>query len=106
MSVLAARVATYVRHHLSEPIRTADLAGALYMNRSRLSTNFRKEQGITLTDFIWQVKILEAQRLLEHSDWPLSSIASYLGFSSQSHFCRIFRNITGTSPGEYRNRKP
>ena len=57
---------------------------------------------MTLTDFILGEKIEEAKRLLRYSDKSLTLIADYLGFSSQSHFTRIFKKYRGQTPREYR----
>ena len=95
-------VIRYIRHHLSEPVKTQDIADALYMSRSRLSTRFHEEMGLSLTDYIRAMKITEAKHLLRNTDKNLSAIASYLGFSSQSHFCRVFHQETGMAPTEYR----
>lgn len=102
---LAQRVTTYIRHHLSDPFRTEDVAQALHLSRSHLSTRFKKEQGIDLTDYIQQVKVNEAKHLLRHTDRSLLTISNYLGFSSQSHFSRVFKAVTGAAPGDYRKQK-
>ena len=101
-SVLVAKVSNYIQKHLSEPIKTSDIAKALFMGRSRLSTNFKKETGINISDYIMQIKIDEAKRLLRYSDKSFSTISLYLGFSSQSHFSKVFKEKTGTTPFEYR----
>lgn len=101
-SKLALSVANYVQKHLSEPIKTKDIADALFMGRSRLSTNFKAETGIELSRFVAMMKIDEAKRLLRYSHKPIVSIALYLGFSSQSHFSKAFKSLTGVSPNEYR----
>ena len=46
----------------------------------------------------------EARRLLDYTDKSLTSISSYLGFSSPSHFSRVFKKYTGMLPSEYRGR--
>lgn len=104
-SELAQKVASYIQHHLSDPIRTEEIAQALHLSRSYLSTRFKKEQGIDLTDYIQQVKVNEAKHLLRHTDRSLLTISNYLGYSSQSHFSRVFKAVTGTAPGEYRKQK-
>ena len=101
---LTADVANYVQHHLSEPISVEDIAQTLFMSRPYLSKKFRQESGQTLTDFILREKTEEAKRLLCYTDKPLSAISVYLGFSSQSHFSRVFRKYSGQNPGEYRER--
>lgn len=100
-SRLTADVANYVRHHLSETVSVDDMAREFFMSRPYLSAKFKKETGKTLTDFILNEKTEEAKRLLRYSDKSLSSISSYLGFSSQSHFIRVFRKYAGVTPGEY-----
>lgn len=95
-------VIRYIRHHISEPINTEDIASALYMSRSRLSTRFHAEMGISLKDYIRSMKISEAKHLLRHTDQNILGISTYLGFTSQSHFCRVFKEETGVSPAEYR----
>ena len=101
---LSLDVANYVRHHMSEPVRVENLAGELNISRPYLSAKFRKETGQSLTDFILGEKTEEAKRLLSYSDKTSSAIAAYLGFSSQGHFCRVFRTYAGMTPNEYREK--
>jgi AraC-like DNA-binding protein len=98
---LSLDVANYIRHHLSEPISVERMAEEFYISRPYLSAKFKKETGQTLTDFILSEKAEEAKRLLRYSDKSLLAISSYLGFSSQSHFIRVFRKYAGVNPGEY-----
>lgn len=99
---LAIDVANYIRHHLSEPITAEGIAKDLYLSRPYLSRKFIEETGESLTSFILKEKTEEAKRLLRYSDKTLTAISNYLGFSSQSHFSRVFKKFTGSAPGEYR----
>ena len=101
-SPLVTEVISYLRRHLSEPVSVEKLARHLGRGRSRLSTDFKKETGEKLSDFILKQKIEEAKRLLAYSDKSCVDIALYLGFSSQSHFTRTFKKIALTTPNEYR----
>lgn len=103
-SKLAMDVANYVQHHLSEPITAEAVAKELYLSRPYLSRKFIEETGESLTDFILKEKTEEAKRLLRYSDKSLTAISSYLGFSSQSHFSRVFKKYAACPPGEYRER--
>ncbi|MGN1100161.1 MAG: helix-turn-helix domain-containing protein, partial [Christensenellales bacterium] len=93
-SKLVTDVSNYIQRHISEAITTEDIAAHLFISRSRLSTKFKAESGINLSDFIMHEKVDEAKRLLRYSDKSLLSIASYLGFASQSHFSLVFRKLT------------
>ena len=58
-SELVKNVASYIRHHLSDAIKTEDIAAALFVSRSHLSTRFKQETGLNLTEYIHYVKISE-----------------------------------------------
>ena len=99
---LGTDVANYVRRHISEPVNTERMARELYLSRTHLSAKFKKETGMTLTDFILSMKTEEAKRLLRYSDKTAAAIGDYLGFSSSGHFSRVFRKYADMTPGEYR----
>ena len=103
-SQLVLAVTRYIQHHLSEPISTEDIAKQLYLSRPHLSQKFKKETGLTLTDFILQQKTREAKRLLRYTDKTSAAIGFYLGFSSQGHFSRVFQKYAGCRPKEYREK--
>ena len=104
VSKLTLDVANYVQKHISEVISTDEMADALFMSRPYLSKKFREETGMTLTDFILGEKVREAKRLLSYTDKSLIAISVYLGFSSQSHFARVFKKYAGLSPSDYREK--
>lgn len=101
-SKLLMDVANYIQHNLSSTITVEDIANSLYLSRPYLSKKFKKETGISVTEFIHRQKIEEAKRLLKYTDKSLLSISIYLSFSSQSHFTNIFKKLTGQLPKEYR----
>lgn len=101
-SKLVTEVANYVQQHISDAITTEAIAKHLFISRSRLSTKFKAESGMNLSQFIAREKIDEAKRLLRYSDKSLLSISAYLGFASQSHFSLVFKKVTGKTPHEYR----
>lgn len=101
-SKLAIDVSNYIQHHLSEPITAEDIAKELYLSRPYLSRRFIEETGMSLTVFILKEKTEEAKRLLRYTDKSLTAISNYLGFSSQSHFSRVFKKYVNCAPGEYR----
>ena len=103
-SKLMIDVVNYIRHHISEPITVEKMAEALFMSRPYLSRKFIEETGESLTDFVLKEKTEKAKRLLRYSDKPLTAIGAYLGFSSASHFSRVFKTYVGSTPSEYREK--
>ena len=73
-------VANYIQQNLSSPITVENIAEALYMSRPYLSKKFKKETGISVSDFIHRQKIEEAKRLLKYTDKSLLSISIYLSY--------------------------
>lgn len=102
-SKLLMQVTNYVQHNISKPLDVDALARSMFISRTHLAAKFKKETGMTLTDFILREKTEEAKRLLRYSDKPLTLIADYLGFSSQSHFTKTFKKYTAQTPREYRD---
>ncbi len=99
---LVVAVSNYLQHHMSEACTVEEIASVVCLSRPYLSRKFKAETGENLSDFILKQKTEEAKRLLRYSDKSLTSIGLYLGFSSSSHFSRVFRNYVGSSPREYR----
>lgn len=104
-SKLASQAAGYVRRDLSEPISAERMAEEFFISRPYLSAKFKRETGMTLTDFILREKTEEAKRLLRYSDKSAAAIGEYLGFSSHSHFIRVFKKYEGVTPNEYREKR-
>ena len=101
-SRLVVEVTNYVFKHLSESITVEKMARDLCRGRSRLSTDFKRETGEALSDYIMKRKVEEGKQVLRYTDRPAVDVALYLGFSSQSHFSRVFKRQTGMTPGEFR----
>lgn len=104
-SLLVSQISKYIQNHISESIKTSDIANYLNKSRGRITTEFKNQTGINLSDFIRIKKIEEAEELLSHTDKSLVFISNYLGFSSQSHFCKVFKDIKGVTPDQYRKKK-
>lgn len=102
---LVRTVAKYVQRHLSEAITTDQIAEHCFLSRQHLSRRFTQEAGVPLAAFVRNEKIEEAKRLLRYTDKTVSAIGLYLGFASQGHFVRVFKDMVGMTPGEYREKK-
>jgi YesN/AraC family two-component response regulator len=93
----------YIFAHLHEKIVLSDLAKELFLNKNYLCDLFRKEEGITIGEYILHQKILRIQNLLIYSSLSYSELATAFGFSSQSHLGRQFKKVTGTTLRKYRD---
>ena len=94
----------YVYNHIHDRITIEDLAAYTDLSPSYLSRLFKKELGISVSDYIREKKIDKAQNLLKYSDFTPVEIANYLSFSTQSHFIQAFEKMVGMTPKKYRDR--
>ena len=96
------RMMTYIKEHLGEKIELAEIAEHVNVSRTYASAIFREELGITISDFILQERMLEAERMLRETDLSVADISGRLAFCSQSYFTKRFTETKGVTPLEYR----
>ncbi|GAA1592629.1 AraC family transcriptional regulator [Kribbella hippodromi] len=84
-------------------VELAEVAELVHMSPTSFSRFFSRAMGRTLTDYINQLRIDTACRLLTNSNSPVTEIAADSGFVNLSNFNRRFRELKGMSPREYRN---
>ena len=94
----------YIVKRVYEEINHNDIASMIELSPKYLSVLFKKEVGITISEYIQQTKIEEAQKLLAHSSNTILDISSLLNFSDQSYFTKVFKKVVGITPKVYRER--
>lgn len=92
----------YIDHHFSEILSLEIVGNIIGLNASYLSSQFKKEMGISFIDYVNMVRIREAQKLLLRTDDNLNTIAEKVGFSDAKYFSRMFKKETGIKPSDYR----
>lgn len=93
----------YIRTNMSEPITVSTLAEKFNFNSSYIIRVFKKYSGEPPMKFLTSIRINEAKRLIEsQAGLDFKVIAEIIGYSEQQYFSRVFKNITGMSPSEYR----
>jgi AraC family transcriptional regulator len=96
------RLKAFVEAHLSQPIRVADLSGAVGLSATHFSRAFVRSFGEPPHAYLIRRRIDRARHLMLTSDISLSDLAAACGFSDQAHFCRLFRRHTGRTPAAWR----
>ena len=92
----------FIFSHLHDRITLEDLAAEADCNPNYLSQLFKECEGNSISGYILQEKINRAKNLLIYSDYSYIEIATYLGFSSQSHLGTQFKKHTGYTLRQYR----
>lgn len=98
------RAVQYINAHMTEKIGRKELAEAAGMSEEYFSRRFRQVTGRTAAAYIQHVRIQQAKRMLVSTDESLVEISSYLSFSSQNYFQRVFRKHENCTPMQYRQR--
>ena len=93
----------YVHRHFREALTIRSLAEHVHMNPAYLGRSFQRAAGISLRQYINQLRVEEAKRLLLGTDRRIYEIAEELGFSDSSYFIAVFQRETGMRPNGFRH---
>jgi AraC-like DNA-binding protein len=98
----ARRVREYVEAHLSDSVDLTALAAIAGLSVYHFARAFKQSAGVTPHHYLINRRVERAQEMLARTQLSLSEIALAAGFSDQSHLTRHFRQLLGTSPGQFR----
>ena len=79
-----------------------EVARTIGLSEGHFSRLFKTHMGISFREHLCRVRVEESKRLLRATDYTLNDIAIAVGFPDQSYYCKVFKRITGMSPGQYR----
>lgn len=94
----------YIHRNYQRDISSTIIAEALNVSDGYLRALFKKEVDCTVKEYILQFRVEQSKQLLLYSNKKIYEIAKECGFSSSQHFCRVFHQITGVAPGEFKLR--
>ncbi|MDE6622672.1 MAG: helix-turn-helix domain-containing protein [Lachnospiraceae bacterium] len=101
-SLLTQKIITYINSDLTADLSLKTMSEWLNVNASYLSTLFKKEVGIPLTDYVNRQRIEQAKKLLIVTELPTKTIAQQCGIPDIYYFSRLFKKRTGVTPKLYR----
>lgn len=92
----------YIAAHVYSPIKRSQIASSIHMNEEYLSRIFKKEVGMSLVEYITEVKLKAALNLLEHTQLSISQISVQLGYENFAYFSQLFRSHYQITPSAFR----
>ncbi len=101
-SLMIMTVKKYIEENFQHEIALADIAASVYLTPSYVSGLFKSQTGITISDYIAQLRISHAKELLKDPRVRLYDVGNMIGIESSSYFTRLFKKQTGMTPTEYR----
>jgi AraC family transcriptional regulator len=92
----------YIHDHLADNLTIAAIADELEMSQYYFSRLFKQSIGVSPYRYVMAQRIEAAKQLLKKTPLPISVIADRVGFANQNQLAIQFRNLTGTTPSNYR----
>jgi AraC-like DNA-binding protein len=95
------RVTAFIDRHYAEAVTLDGLAALVGCHRVSLATEFRRETGITVHEYLTRVRIRHAADLLRNGD-KIEPISLLVGYRGKKNFYRQFKEIHGMTPGQFK----
>mgnify|MGYP005783001425 CR=1 FL=1 len=95
-------IVRYINGTYSEDITLTHLPRRFYINPTYLSRKFKQVMGVSYSEYLTKIRMRAALHLLANTRKKVSQIAQEVGFRSDNHFCKMFRQVMGMSPLAYR----
>ncbi|QNK40050.1 response regulator [Caproicibacter fermentans] len=92
----------YIRQNFRSALTLEEVSGTVGFSPTYFSTLFKKETGSNFVDYLSEVRMEEAKRLLRETNLNVAAVCEQVGYSDQKHFTKSFRKFTGLKPNEYR----
>ena len=92
----------YIEGHYGDSITLTDISANAGINHTTLTALMKEELGCTAIEYLMKYRITIAKKQLAFTDVPIKDVANMVGFKTIQHFNRIFKEISGTTPAEFR----
>ncbi|HOB08503.1 MAG: PocR ligand-binding domain-containing protein [Limnochordia bacterium] len=92
----------FTNNNYMERLTLEDAASYVHLSPAYFSRLFKEETGYNFTTYLNTVRIEKSKNLLVNEAIPLADVSSLVGFEDQSYFTRVFKKMTGTTPGKFR----
>ena len=92
----------YIDANYDKPVTLTEIARASHLSVSRLAHIFKEQMGITIIDYLTNVRIERAKQLLLATSQNCTEICFQVGYNNQSYFTRTFKELVGTTPRQFK----
>lgn len=93
----------YIENHYGEEIHLNTLAELVYVHPTYLSILFKKKTGRNFKEYLTGVRIEKAKEMLKDLSLRITDISTNVGYESSKHFSKVFKEVTGMTPKDWRN---
>lgn len=100
--IMLQALAAYIGDHYADQLTIEGLSQIACMGTTKLKRCFKAHFGMTVAEYIQNVRIGQAEHLLAYTDLPVNEVAQAVGYTAAGHFADLFRRMKGVLPMEYR----
>ena len=104
-SVYVEHAVDYIAANFDKRLKINELADHIGVNRSYLTSSFKKTLGCSPQEYLMNLRIEKAKSLLKNGDIQVSEVAARVGYRDPLAFSKVFKARTGRSPREYKEEK-
>lgn len=94
---------SFIRKNYNTDLNMAVVSNYISMNYSLFSFTFKQYTGTNFVNYLKDVRVGQAKKLLTETDMKINEISKAVGYDHEKHFMKIFKSITGLTPSQYRN---
>jgi AraC-like DNA-binding protein len=98
------RIADYIGKYYKEEISLETIAAEIGINKQKITNLIKENSTFNLRQYINAIRINEAENLMKETNLGITEIGYEVGYSSATHFNRVFKEIRGVSPSEFRKK--
>lgn len=96
------KAAVFAKSHYSEEIGPDEMAASSGMSRYHFTRQFKEWTNQTPVQYLTDIRIKKAKELLQNTKYSTEDIAGLTGYKNANYFTKVFKKVTGTSPGKFR----
>lgn len=102
-SIKMQKAIDFIKENYSTDLNMAVVSNHISMNYSLFSFTFKQYTGTNFVNYLKNIRVGEAKKLLTETDMKVTEISQAVGYDHEKHFMKTFKNITGLTPSQYRN---
>jgi two-component system response regulator YesN len=101
---LITKAIEYIKLHYREELTLQEVADTIHVSKSYFSNLFKKQSGQNFIDYLIDLRLHEAKRMLVQNEYKIYEVAEKSGFNDVKYFSKLFKKMTQMTPVEYREK--
>ena len=98
------KITEFLNEHIDEQITVETVTKKFAINRNKLNGIFMNQASMTCHDYLLNLRLDLAKVMLTNTELPINEIGSRVGYPDANYFSKIFKNVTGKTPSQYRGK--